>query len=463
MSKILFVYPNKEGYPIIPLGISVLAGILKKAGHELDIFDITFMMPERLDHNARIKTGVVIKVDMEKYWGEGAEKADINVEITRKIQGFKPDLVAFSVVENNYSCARGLFKAVKKATDAPILAGGLFPTVAPQFFIEDKNVDLLCIGEGEYPMLELATRLDEKKGFSGINNLIIKNGGLIEKNPYNRYYDWEPNVFQDWGKFSEKHLLKPFVGKVWRTGFFETSRGCPFQCFYCANHVYQDIFKSLGKYHREKPLDYVMEEISYKKKKYSLELCFFNDENFVMMGEDRFKKFCAEYKKHIDLPFFIQTRADTLLNESKVRALKETGCVTIGIGVESGSERIRKEVLNKPLSNQAYLKAFENCHKYDIRTTANVMMGVPFEKEEDILESAEFCKKIKAKSVSLAIFAPYYGSGLRDISVKHGFIEDKYHDDISMNYTSIMKMPQLSKEKIEELYYKFNSLVYGGS
>ncbi len=82
MSKILFVYPNKEGYPIIPLGISVLAGALKHYGHKVDLFDITFMMPKKLDLLAREKVGTVKKVNVEKYWGSG-DRVDINKEFRR--------------------------------------------------------------------------------------------------------------------------------------------------------------------------------------------------------------------------------------------------------------------------------------------------------------------------------------------------------------------------------------------
>lgn len=81
MSKVLFVYPNKEGYPIIPLGISVLAGILKRENHTVDLFDITFMVPERLDHNAREKTGVVEKVNIKEYWG-----VDSNFDIKKNLK-----------------------------------------------------------------------------------------------------------------------------------------------------------------------------------------------------------------------------------------------------------------------------------------------------------------------------------------------------------------------------------------
>ena len=149
MSRVLFVYPNKEGYPIIPLGISVLAGILKYHGYLVDVFDVTFMMSERIDHKAREKTGVVKEVDVEKYWGAGG-KIDINGEFRKKILSFQPDLIAFSIVENNYGCARGLFKVAKEVTKAPIIVGGIFPTIFPGFFIEDENVDIICMGEGEY-------------------------------------------------------------------------------------------------------------------------------------------------------------------------------------------------------------------------------------------------------------------------------------------------------------------------
>lgn len=459
MSKILFVYPNKEGYPIIPLGISVLSGILKKNNHEVDLFNVTFMMSERLDHKAREKTGQVEKVDVEKYWGYG-EKIDINSEFRKKILFFKPDLIAFSIVENNYGCAKRLFKIAKETVKTPIIVGGLFPTTMPQFFIEDNNVDLICIGEGEYAIAELAKRLDRNEDIIDIPNLIVKHNGEIIKNNLSKYYDYTPPVFQDWDIFDKRHLLKPFLGKMQKTGFFETARGCFYNCSYCINRINQKIFKGLGKYNREKPIELAISEIEYMKNKFALELVFFNDEHFLAMKKERFEEFCAKYQQRIALPFFIMTRADSLLDEERVKNLKDTGCVTIGIGVECGNEEFRKKILNKNISNSVYKKAFGSCHKYGIRTTANIIIGLPFETEENILESANFCKKLKARSISLAIFAPYYCTKLREICIENGFIEDKYNEQIAIINNSILNMPQLSRKKIEELYYKFTDLVY---
>ncbi|MFA4876141.1 MAG: radical SAM protein [Methanoregula sp.] len=457
LTKVLFVYPNKEGYPIIPLGISVLSGILKHNGHIVDLFDITFMVPEKLDHNAREKTGQVIKVEVDKYWGSRKE-FDIPQEFRNKILDFQPDLIAFTIVENNYGCAKKLFKIAKETKKIPILVGGLFPTIAPDFFIEDENVDIICVGEGEYAVAELARRLDQNEDISNIGNLIVKHNGNFIKNDFYEYYNWQPLMFQDWEIFDERHLFKPFMGKMRKTGFFEISRGCPFNCSYCINKLSQEIFKCLGKYNREKPIELAIKEMKFLKEKHNLELIFFNDENFLTMRKERLIEFCREYKDKVDIPFFIMTRADSLVDEEKVKLLKETGCITIGIGVESGNEDIRMKLLNKKIPNSVYEKAFENCHKYALRASANIIIGLPFETEENIMESISFCKKLKADAISLAVFAPYYGTKLRDICIENGFIDDIYDHNISIIDHSILNMPQLSKERIKELYYNFMNI-----
>lgn len=460
MSKVLLVYPNQEGFPMISVGIGVLAGVLKHYGHKVELFDVTFMVSERLDQVARDKAGTVKKVDFEKYWGTG-DKVDMEEEFRKKILSFKPDLIAFSIVENNYPCAKKLFKIAKEVTKVPIIAGGLFPTLAPEFFINDGNVDMICRGEGEYALLELSNRLEKGEDISNVKNLIMKVNGKTIENKFAPYYNWESMIFQDWEVFDERHLMKAFVGKMQKTGFFEMSRGCPFNCSYCANAAYQEIFKCLGPYHREKLIDYVMKEMEYMKNKYNLELVFFTDENFMMMGTGRFEEFIRNYKTRINLPFYIQTRADTLLDENKIRMLKEANCATIGIGIESGTEKIRKEILSKNIPDHIFVKAFANCNKYHIRTTANIIIGLPFETEKDILAGVELCKKFNAESIGVSIFAPYYGTNLRKVCIDNGYMEDKYYENISTNYHSILKMPQISEEKIEELYYNFSKLVYG--
>lgn len=455
MSNILFVYPNKEGYPIIP----ILVRILERRGHKVELFDCTFLMRERLDHNAREKTKVVIPVDVSKYWGNGVDDAEIQNKFADAIKSFNPDLIAFTIVENNYFLAKRLIGISKQHSKAPIVVGGIFPTVAKQIFLEDNNVDFICIGEGESSILRLADDIGEKRQIKNIFNIISKPNKEYDVDRFYPYYKWEPNIYQDWEIFDKRHLLKPFMGKMQRTGFFELSRGCPFHCSYCNNQAKQDIFRSLGNYRREKPISHAVEEISYFKHKQDLELVFFNDENFLQMGRDRFDEFCLKYES-VGLPFFIQTRADTLLDCKRISKLKDVGCITIGVGIEHGSYGIRKNILSKDIPDDIYTKAFDICNHINMRTTGYIMLGIPFETEKNILETVEFCRKLKPTTVALSIFAPYYGTKLRKTCIDNNFMQDKLYENISVNYSSILDMPQLSREKIEEYYYKINDLIY---
>lgn len=458
MSKILFVYPNGEGYPIIPLGPAMLIGVLKHGGHNVELFDITFMVQKRLDHDAREKTGTVKPVDYTKYWGTPIQ-VDIYQELRNKIKDFKPDLVAFSIVESNYSIAKKCFEVVKSETSVPIIVGGVFPTIAPKFFYDDKNVDIICIGEGEQCLLELANKLDKKESYSNILNLHVKTNNGIIKNNYNNYYNWNPFIPQNWDLFDKRHLWKAYNGKMWKCGCFELSRGCPYNCSYCNNHVFQKTFKDIGAYHREKDLDNAINEMVVLKNKYDLGMIMFNDETFLMMNKKRIQKFAHNYITKVNLPFFIQTKAETM-TEDNIQLLSNMNCMGIGIGIETGNETIRRDLLNKNTKNEIYEKAIALTNKYNIRSTGYVMIGLPFETKENILETAEFCKKLNVSSVAISIFAPFYGTKLYDVCLENGFIDDTLNNNISVNYKSILKQPQLSNDELEELYYGFNDLVF---
>ncbi len=459
MAKVLLVYPNSEGYPIIPIGLSLLSAVLKRAGHDVALFDATFLMSQRYDHEAREKTKVVARVNVRDYWGAG-DGYDLEEKFRAQVANFAPDIVAVSVIEDNYFCARQLCRVARESSRALIVAGGYFPTVAPQFFLDDDNVDIVCTGEGEAALAALAGAVDQKSDITGIANLTVKRDGRTFVNRLGPFYAWEPHVHQDWTIFDGRHLLKPFLGEMRRTGFFELSRGCPYQCAYCVNHIFQEKYRGLGRYNRHKPVADAIAEIATLKKDYGLDLVFFNDENFLSMGEARLAEFCRRYRAEVGLPFYICTRADGLLNEPGVALLKEAGCHTVGIGVETGNEELRFKVLNKKIGNRVYEQAFANCHKHGLRTTANIMIGFPYETEENIRESADFIRRLEARSLSISIFAPYYGTRLRELCVAEGYMEDKLCGEIGIVDRSILRMPQISAERIEELYLGFHDQVY---
>ena len=162
------------------------------------------------------------------------------------------------------------------------------------------------------------------------------------------------------------------------------------------------------------------------------------------------KEFLSLYINKIRLPFTIQTGAEGLINEEILILLRKAGCCAISVGVESGSERVRKTILKKYVSKKVIKNAFDLCRKHGLRITANYMVGVPYETEEDIWESIKFNREINPPSIAVTYFTPFVGTELYDISVKEGFYAP--FNIGSNNYrTTPLNMPDLPPERIYEL------------
>ncbi len=129
-------------------------------------------------------------------------------------------------------------------------------------------------------------------------------------------------------------------------------------------------------------------------------------------------------------------------------------CVTISIGVESGNPNVRQKILKKYTSNEVILKAFDLAKKYNIRTTANYIIGLPYETEEDVWESIEFNKRLNPLSVAVHYFVPFIGTELYDICVKEGFYKG-FDPNADVYRESPITTSTLSKERIDELLYIF--------
>lgn len=459
IGKVLWVYPNSEGYGGIPNGIALLAGCLKDAGFETKCFDTTFLNSPPLTHFHRAKHGGIIPADHEDYWGgwkpELVEKTPKLLEQT--VAEFKPDIIAVSIVDVCYVYAISLLEPIRKKFNIPIIAGGITATLAPEMVINNDCFDFICVGEGEAALVELANCIVHKTDYSKIPNLWVKKDGKIIKNDLRVFKNLDDISFQNWDIFDKKHVYKPYMGTFRKTGFFELSRGCHFNCSFCCTGNLRKSYKGLGKYMRLRSIDSAFDEICYIRDKYNLELIFFIDDDFLGMTTQRFDYFCDQYYKRIALPFYIQTRSETV-NEPYIKKLKDIKISTIGIGVESGDEEYRKKHLGRGMTNKNIQNAFDIINKYEIRTTANVIIGMPGESEEKFISTIKFIKELKPKSVSINYFQPYLGTRMRAMAVKAGLIPE---DHIITESNTSLDMPEFSRERMKFYYENFSKLIDG--
>jgi radical SAM superfamily enzyme YgiQ (UPF0313 family) len=328
--------------------------------------------------------------------------------------------------------------------EVPILVGGIMPSIAPDFVIDQDWVDYICVGEGESAIVDFL-----EKGIMESTNIWDKGYA----NPKKSIADVNLIPEQDWSQFDRRHLLKPFMGKVYRGGAFEFSRGCFGACTFCVAPRLRENSRGLGCYHRTKEPIIAISEIEHKVKDYDLNMVSFGDTDFLR-GVDKktMVNFLLLYAERVKLPFTMQASVATLLDEDIIKLLRKAQCCAVSVGVESGSHRMQKQVLKKVIPMEMIKKAFDLCRKHEIRVTANYMIGLPFETEEDVRETIELNRIINPPSIAVTFFTPFIGTELYDVCIREGFYKS-FRENV-YEYPPL-EMPQLSQERIKELCKEF--------
>jgi radical SAM superfamily enzyme YgiQ (UPF0313 family) len=196
-----------------------------------------------------------------------------------------------------------------------------------------------------------------------------------------------------------------------------TNRGCPFRCGYCSSPAFT------RKVVRFRSYDNVLEEIHYATKFYNKNIVSFLDDNFTIRRKKVIE--LCEHLINADLrvSWDTMTRAD-IMTEDVVKLIKKAGCCGVSIGIESGSERVLKQI-KKDVKLDQVVKAYDLLYRYDIPSGANFIVGFPEETEEDIKETFELMKKLRTININFNIFEPIPGSPLlKDCNV-HGLVPEE--------------------------------------
>jgi len=452
--NVLFVYPNRETILRIPLAASILCSVIEQAGHNVKVLDTTFIGGEfRTDIKFSEQKGTVKKSNIEEYIGD-LDNRSLETIIRECVRDFPPDLIAVSLIERNYSTTIKVVHLLKKVTDAPVLIGGIMATLAPEMLINNDEIDIICVGEGEGAVADICNAISRRRSFSNIANLWVKENGRIVKNHLRPLVNLDTIPEQNWKPFDGRHIYRSYKGRVHRNGSFEFARGCMKVCSFCVAPSLRNVQKNLGQYHRFKTSERVIEEIENKVKKYNLDLIHFGDTDFLSkMRNDNLEAFAMLYKKRIGLPFLIQSGAETI-NEDRMKLLSLAGCENISVGVESGSDRVRKQVIKKHVSKKKIIEAFKLGRKYKIRMTANYMLGLPDETEEDIMETIRFNRLVNPPAIAAFYFTPFVGTELYNVSLEKGYIKG-FDPAQNLHKESPLEMPHLPQQKVKHLLKQF--------
>ncbi len=315
-------------------------------------------------------------------------------ELIISLRKKKTSLVGISLVTDDYYSAVVVTKAIKKALGIPVIWGGAHVNIRPEECL--RHADMVCRGEGEDALLELVQRMSlHGKIDSTIKNIWFKaENGIIRNELRNLEENLDKYPFPDFDldsqyvigdkgctTLNEEHLKGEYS--------IMTSRGCPYSCRYCYNNYRRQHYDGKGKYLRVRSIESVIDELSQAKKIFkNLTRINFWDDSFVARSVQDFERFKDFYKKRIDLPFFalIEPMA---FNEDKIEMLKDCGLSNLQVGIQTGSERVNKEVYNRPVSNKKVLAVAESIKKMGIGAVYDLIFNNPYETKNDIQETIE--------------------------------------------------------------------------
>lgn len=345
-------------------------------------------------------------------------------DIFKKIEKIQPQVIAYSASTGEHKYYFRINKEIKKQfPNIFTIMGGPHVTFYPDC-IHTSTFDAICVGEGDEAFPELLERLERGESISNIKNIITKE--------YNNdlrplYADLDTLPFPDRDIFYKTTEMGKFPIKS-----FMVSRGCPYNCTYCFNCSFREMYKGKGVYIRRKSVERSIEEIIYVRQRYPLQFVKFYDDIFAYPNDPWLEHFCKEYKKQIDLPFHCLTRPD-LVNEDMIKTLKEAGCVSISMSIETANPYLRNEILKRNMSDEQIYKAFELCHRYNINTFANSILALPHSKIQDDITTVEMNIKCKVTFAEFPICHPYPGTQLGKYCKEKGIFESNY-DTIHMSY-----------------------------
>ncbi len=431
--KVLFVYPDykvnvdpgtgrmlgvEEGGWYME-GVASLSAVLKGAGHEAGLYHLTSPV--------------------------GRE------EFKESLKRESPDLLGFVTMTREYPQVKEYALWAKEALGVPVISGSYHPTTLPEEVIATEGVDMLCRGEGEEALLELVRRMDAGKDYRDTESIWVIDGGNVYRNPARPLIeDIDVLPLPDFALFDFGRLISSRIN----TGVVILSRGCPYSCTYCSNKRMRDIYPNKNRYSRFHSPEYSIEYLKKLQATYPrIEYLNFRDDILPWKG-GWLERFTTMYRREIGLPFICNYRAN-LVTPEIVRMLREAGCYQMFFGVESGNDYIRNEVLNRHMSREKIVEAFEACREAGIKTVAYNMVGLPYEDKSRVLDTIKLNVEIKADHSLSPIYYPYPDTVLFETAVREGWVPEIY----DYREDRFVDQPTLPREQLYFARHYFRTFV----
>jgi len=429
--KILIIYPNSESQVGFNYGVACLSAELKQHGHQVAFWQLCEEIAP-LPDEARV--------------------ADV-------LESEQPDLIGFSVVTNQWQLTSQVASWCRLHSSAPLVCGGVHATLSGEQVLKSGLFDYIMVGEAEEAFLEFVELLEAGKDVRAVGNLgFLDEDGQPVINPVRPLPVLTNLPRKDYEIFDFQRIIDAKHGWV---GLM-ASRGCPFNCTYCFNHTMvkkyrQDLgcsFKGLN-YIRHHSIDQMIDEIRYLESRFRNITMYIFDDDLFTYDREYVVEFCRRYREVSQLPFVVNGHVG-FWDESRAQALAAAGCKIVKFGVESGSPRIRKQVMHRHTSNEKIKEAIEITHCYGMHSSCFLMIGLPEETPDDVAQTIRLMSESLPGRFRWTFFYPFPGTEAYDLAEAGGYIDrDKFNTLVNFTDESCLDFgaeQNLYLEKVGKIF-----------
>jgi radical SAM superfamily enzyme YgiQ (UPF0313 family) len=392
--KILLIQPmhekkkkKKKGKTSIgfPWGLASLASHYREAGYNVKILD-----------------GQAMQLNKD--------------ELLPEIDNFDFDIVGITSFSTQYPSVKLIAEYIKKSRNVPVIVGGPLATYQAEMVLNTTAVDVCVIGEGEIAGIEILKSWKNPATVKGI--AFRQNGKIVLTSSQDRFVDLDQLPLPDFSLFDMEKYVRhknKFAGisqKGIRAMTFITSRGCPYRCHFCSKSCQS--FRSLSP-------NKLYENIARLKDRFNLDEIYFGDELFLS-SKSKFKELAPRLSA-LNLPWTGQARVN-LVDKEFLGLIKNTNCVGIGYGIESGSQKILNN-MNKKTTVKQIESAMIHTQQLKIPIKVQLIFGYPGENETTLQETIELFKRVDHPGRRFTVITPVPGSKLYDDCLTQGLIGDE--------------------------------------
>lgn len=401
-------------------------------------------------------------------------------EIEKKIRKEAPNILAVTnLFSKDFNNAVEICKRTKKINkDIVTVVGGPHATTLPKDFLAERSVDIVAIGEGEETIVELMRWVAGKMKLSDVRGIAYrsKNQSPVFNRSRPNIDDMDKIGFPDFScvdlntyfTINTKGLgPRPLGGQGKKPFSIETSRGCPYQCFFCAARNVAGLrFRPIS---AKKVLAHIKELVD----NYGVDYISFEDDN-ISFDRKRFERIVDgllkfDKKLHWGTPNGV--RADTILDKRLLKKVKKSGCQYLTVGVESGNQEFLNKVVNKRLDLKVIRKLAKMCSEVDLPLNAFFIIGFPDEKKSQIQDTLNFALEMH-RSYGLYPFVnfaiPIRGTKMYDICKEKGYLVENITSKSLAESSSFrgkgkITTPEFTPGMLSELMKDFNGKIFRSS